>query len=203
MGRIDNKEDLRQLYKMPSGKAVDKQLDFLDQHCKHFIAQSPFLIMATSDAQSRSDASPRGGEKGFVHVLDDVTLLLPDWVGNNRLDSFENIIETGQIGLIFLLPGVDETLRVNGKATLETDQSLRELCKEGEKLPKLVIRIVVEDAYLHCAKALMRSKLWDASQQIPREDFPSMGQMLKDQIGFKESAEPQVSMVERYKNELY
>lgn len=203
MSRIDTKEELRQLYKPPAGKAVDKQLSALDQHCKHFIAQSPFLIMATSDAQGRNDASPRGGSKGFVQVLDEVTLVLPDWVGNNRLDSFENIIETGQIGLIFLLPGVDETLRINGKATLETDPSLRALCKEDTKLPKLVIRVVLEEAYLHCAKALMRSKLWDVAQQIPREDFPSMGQMLNDQIGLKGNAESQPAMIERYKNELY
>lgn len=203
MGRIQTKQDLRQLYKMPSGKTVEKQLCFLDKHCKHFIAQSPFLIMASSDAQGRSDASPRGGEKGFVRVLDETTLLLPDWVGNNRLDSIENIIETGELGLLFLLPGVDETLRVNGQATLETDEELRTLCQEGGKQPKLVIRVHVQAAYLHCAKALMRSKLWDASQQIVRDDFPSMGQMLNDQIGDKKAAESQTAMVERYKNELY
>jgi PPOX class probable FMN-dependent enzyme len=203
MPAITTLEALRALYKPATGLAVDKQLDYLDWHCQNVIKHSPFVVIATSNQQGEADASPRGGEKGFVHALDEKTLLIPDWPGNNRLDSFENIISNGQIGLLFLVPGVDETLRINGKASLHTDEALCNHCKEGDKHPKLVVRVNVDEAYLHCAKALMRSHLWDADRQIARQDFPSMGKMLKDQTQHNDTAESQDAMVERYKHQLY
>jgi PPOX class probable FMN-dependent enzyme len=203
MSTVTTLEALRKLYKPASGLAVDKQLNYLDWHCQNFIQHSPFVVIATSNQQGETDASPRGGKQGFVSVLDERTLLIPDWAGNNRLDSFENIISNGQIGLLFLLPGVDETLRINGKAVLHTDAALCMLCKEDDKPPKLVIKIHVEEAYLHCAKSLMRAHLWDVDRQIERKDFPSMGKMLKDQTQHNDTAEPQDAMVKRYKLQLY
>lgn len=203
MSAITTLEALRVLYKPATGLAIDKQLDYLDGHCQNFIQHSPFVVIATSNQAGETDASPRGGEKGFVQVLDEKTLLIPDWPGNNRLDSFENIISNGQIGLLFLIPGVDETLRINGRAALHTDEELCMQCGEGDKLPKLVVNISVDEAYLHCAKSLMRSRLWQPETQIERQAFPSMGKMLKDQTQHNDTAESQAAMVERYKQQLY
>ena len=150
----------------------------------------------------RFDASPRGGDPGFVKAPDSATLLIPDAPGNNRLDTLENIIGSSRIGLLFLIPGVDETLRVNGKARLCDDpEMLRGLANE-KRTPKLVIEVKVEDVYLHCAKALMRSKLWSADSKVERAVLPTMGQMLNDQTGIQAPAETREQMVERYKPDL-
>ena len=152
------------------------------------------------------DASPRGGDPGFVKVVDAGTLLIPDAPGNNRLDTLENIIQTGSIGLLFLMPGVDETLRVNGRAVLSTDPAARERCADARRVPALVIRVAVQASYLHCARALMRSALWDASRHVERSIMPSMGEMLRDQIGDRMSPdtvfENQAQALERYRQTL-
>ena len=134
---------------------------------------------------------------------DSATLLIPDAPGNNRLDTLENIIGTGRIGVLFLIPGVDETLRVNGKARLADDPEMLRMFSSEKRTPRLVIEVKIEDVYLHCAKALMRSKLWSAESQVERTVLPSMGQMLNEQIGVQAPAETQEQMVERYKEELY
>jgi PPOX class probable FMN-dependent enzyme len=152
------------------------------------------------------DASPRGGEPGFVKVTDAHTLLLPDAPGNNRLDTLENIIATGRLGLLFMVPGFDETLRINGRAVLSTDPVDLALCADARRAPALVIRVAVESVYLHCAKAFMRSKLWDASCHADRAQLPSMAEMLRDQIrafkGEEIEAETQAQMMERYRQSL-
>ena len=152
------------------------------------------------------DASPRGGEPGFVKVVDAGTLLIPDAPGNNRLDTLENIIQTGSIGLLFLMPGVDETLRVNGRAVLSTDPAARERCADARRVPALVIRVAVQASYRHCDRALMRSALWDASRHVERSIMPSMGEMLRDQIGDRMSPdtvfENQAQALERYRQTL-
>ena len=163
---------------------------------------SPFVIIASCDVEGAMDASPRGGEPGFVKAIGDGTLMIPDSPGNNRLDTLENIVQTGRIGLLFLLPGVDESLRVNGRAVLSTADAELDLCAVPKRRPKLVIRVTVEAAYLHCAKALMRSSLWDASRHINRQTMPSMGEMLKDQIGGDIPAETQAEMLVRYAVDL-
>ena len=199
-------EALRTLYAMPRERSVKKALPQLDPHCTRFIGLSPLVVVASAgpltDTGSALDASPRGGEPGFVKVLDAHTLLFPDAPGNNRLDTLENIIHTGQVGLLFLLPGVDETLRVNGTAVLSTDPADLSTCTDAKRVPKLVIRVTVQAAYLHCAKALMRSKLWDASHQVDRAVMPSMGEMMKDQIGGDIPAESQAQMLARYAQDL-
>lgn len=148
------------------------------------------------------DASRRGSVSGFVKVIDSKTLFIPDVKGNNRVDSISNIIETGQIGILFLIPGVDETLRINGSAYLSTDKGYLKLFTEEQNPPIACVVVSVEESFLHCAKAFMRSKLWDVSSQIDRDSFPTMGQMLKDQLGSMESPESREAMIERYKPDL-
>ena len=202
MAAIASLDALRTLYGAPSERAVKKQLDRLDVHCRRFVALSPFLVVASTDAKGRVDASPRGGDPGFVKASDERTLLIPDSPGNNRLDSLQNLIDRPGVGLFFMVPGVDETLRVNGTAALRTDDALLDLCTNERRRPKLVIAVTVQEAYLHCAKALMRSKLWDAQTKQDRSVLPSMGQMLKDQIGLPGEPESDATMRARYVKDL-
>ena len=199
---IDTLAALRALYPPAKERSVQKQLDRLDRHCRRFVELSPFLVLSSAGKDGRCDASPRGGEPGFVKVADDKTLLIPDAPGNNRLDTLENIVGAGGIGVLFLVPGVDETLRVNGRARLLDDAGLLKSFANEKRTPKLVIEVKVEDAYLHCAKALMRSRLWDTASKVDRSTLPSMGEMLRDQIGPQVQAETQEQMVARYKAEL-
>jgi PPOX class probable FMN-dependent enzyme len=202
MTQIRSVEALRSLYREPSERAVRKQLDRLDSHCRRFVSLSPFLVIASADADGRVDASPRGGTPGFVKILDERTVLIPDSPGNNRLDSLHNLIGRPGVGLLFMIPGVDETLRINGKASLRTDAALIDLCASERRRPPLVIAVEVREAYLHCAKALMRSKLWHADARLDRGVLPSMGQMLKDQIGLAGEPESNEAMRERYQADL-
>jgi hypothetical protein len=195
-------EELRALYAAPRDRAIRKQLARLDKHCRRFISLSPYLVLASANPNGDMDASPRGGDPGFVKVPDEVTLLVPDAPGNNRLDSLENIIATGRVGLLFMIPGVDETLRVNGAAVLSCAETDIGLCTDERRRPKLVIRITVREAYLHCAKALMRSRLWDPQTQIERSLLPTIGQMINDQTGVEGPVETQEEMRRRYAVDL-
>ena len=199
---IDTVESLRTIYPAPKARSLAKQLDRLDTHCRHFIELAPFLVLATASKDGRIDASPRGGAPGFVRVVDDKTLQLPDALGNNRLDSYTNIVQTGKVGMIFFVPGMDETLRVNGNARLRNDPALLTQFPHERHPPRVVVEVAVEEAYLHCAKALMRSKLWGADNRIDRSIFPSMGQMIKDQSGLADPVETQEEAVRRYRREL-
>lgn len=199
---ITTVDALRALYEQPSDRAVRKELRSLDPHCRRFVELSPFLVMASVGASGTHDASPRGGAPGFVKVPDENTLLIPDASGNNRLDSLENVVATGRVGLLFLVPGVDESLRVNGRAVLSTDPALIDACRDERRAPKLVIQVTVEEAYLHCAKALMRSSLWDPSIQVDRKTLPSLGEMVKDQLKLSSPAETQEEMMKYYQAHL-
>ena len=193
---------LRQLYAAPQERAVKKQIAALDKHCVQFIALSPFVVLATANAQQQMDASPRGGPPGFIKVNAAGQLLIPDSPGNNRLDSLENILATGQAGLLFLIPGFDETLRVNGSAALSVAPADIALCTDERRAPKLVIKLSVQAAYLHCAKAFLRSRLWSASAQVARTTLPTAGQMISDQTGITVTAETQAEMEKRYAPDL-
>lgn len=197
---IDTLDALRERYPSPHGRSAAKQLSRLDRHCLAFIALSPLVVLATGGAEM--DASPRGGPPGFVKVTAAGTLLLPDFPGNNRLDSLSNLVENGKIGLLFLIPGVDETLRINGSAQLSDDAALIEYFTQEKRLPKLVIEVTVKEAYLHCAKALMRAKLWDPESRQPRTVLPTMGQMLNDHTGMTQAPETQQEMEARYAPDL-
>jgi len=195
-------EALRTLYAQPTERVRQKVIPALDRHCRRFIGLSPFVVVATSDADLNLDASPRGGDPGFVPVIDDTTLLLPDSPGNNRLDSLENIIHTGRIGLLFLIPGIDETLRVNGRASLSTDAADIAACTTERRAPKVVIRITVTAAYLHCAKAFMRARLWSEDARVDRSTLPTIGEMIRDQTGLAIVPESREEMTRRYAADL-
>jgi len=198
----DRIPDLRALYAEPTERARGKEIRRLDPHCRRFIALSPFVVLASADDAARCDASPRGGDPGFVKVLDDTTLLIPDAPGNNRLDTLQNIRASGRIGLLFLIPGVDETLRVNGRARVSTQAAHIELCTTERRAPKVVIEVHAEEVYLHCAKALMRARLWSDANRIERSALPTMGQMIADQTGLTIPPESQEEMVARYQKDL-
>tara|TARA_R110002033_G_scaffold128282_1_gene169477 strand:- start:417 stop:1016 length:600 start_codon:yes stop_codon:yes gene_type:complete len=198
---IRTTEELYQLYPEPKERALKKQLSRLDRHCQRFIELSPFVVIATGNA-SGFDASPRGGESGFIKVVDDLTLVILDSPGNNRLDSLKNIVESGQAGLLFLIPGVDETLRINGAAHVSVDEEKLQLFASEKRAPKVVIEVTVEEAYLHCAKAFMRSKLWADESRRERSVLPTMGQMIHEQIGRSCSPERQEEMLARYAQDL-
>lgn len=201
-GRITSVDALRSLYPPPGERAVRKQLAALDVHCRRFVSLAPLLVISSASATGRMDASPRGGEPGFAKVTDDNTVLIPDAPGNNRLDTLSNIVETGRAGLLFLIPGVDETLRINGTAELSEEPALLAQARSERRLPRLVIRIGVEEAYLHCAKALMRSRLWSRESLVDRSVLPTMGRMINDQSGLGGEPESQEQMVARYARDL-
>ncbi len=195
-------DELRVHYKQPQERAVRKQISSLDAHCRNFIALSPFVVLSTSDTAFNLDASPRGGDPGFVKVTSSGELLIPDAPGNNRLDSLENILATGKIGLLFLIPGFDETLRVNGEAALSTAPADIAACTTERRAPTIVIRVVVTAAYLHCAKAFLRSKLWSESTKIARSTLPTAGQMISEQTGIQFPLESKEDMDRRYEPDL-
>jgi hypothetical protein len=199
---IQTIEQLRGLYAPAKERAVKKQLSALDAHCQRFIELSPFVVISSIGLDQMLDASPRGGAPGFVKSVDAHTLLIPDSPGNNRLDTLENIIHTGKVGMLFLIPGMDETLRVNGTACLSDDAADLALCTTEVRAPKLVIKVNVAQAYLHCAKAFMRSKLWDSQSHIERALMPSMGEMINEQAQMTTPSETQEEMLARYRAEL-
>ena len=196
---IQSHEQLRQLYSEPAERALLKQQLELDRYCLRFIALSPFVVMATGGANgSLLDASPRGGKPGFVKAPDAQTLLIPDAGGNNRLDSLSNLIDDPRVGLLFFVPGFDETLRVNGTAQLRDEAHYTALFASDHFRPRLVIEVNVQEAYLHCAKALMRSRLWSAEAQVPRKVMPTLNQMIQSQLGMTGEPESQELMMARY-----
>lgn len=196
---ITSEEQLRQLYAAPAERALLKQQLELDRYCLRFIALSPMLVMATGGADGALlDASPRGGKPGFVKAPDANTLLIPDAGGNNRLDSLSNLLRDPRIGLLFFVPGFDETLRVNGTAQLRDEAHYTALFASEHFRPKLVLEVQVQEAYLHCAKALMRSRFWDPEARVPRNVMPTLNQMIQSQMGIATPPEPQELMVARY-----
>ena len=177
--RYETEIALRELYGAAHPRAVTKEIDFIDANCRRFIELSPFIHIATSDGD-RLDVSPKGDRPGFVHVLDERTLLIPDWPGNNRIDGLINIARHGRVGLIFMIPNVKETLRINGPASIHDDAEWLDLCRHQGKRPITVIRVETEEVFLHCAKALMRSRLWQPETWPERSALPTAGQIIKD-----------------------
>ena len=175
-------------YGKPSAIAAVKDIGRIDQHLRRYIEMSPFCCVATADADGKQDVTPRGDPPGSFKVFGEHTVAIPDRPGNNRLDTLKNLLANPQVGLIFLLPGMDETVRVNGTAMLSTDPELLEsMAVEGRK-PKCAIVVEVREAYLHCAKAFRRSRLWDPATRIDRGTLPSLACMIRDQIGLSEEA---------------
>ncbi len=194
--------DLKTIYPEPSPRVIAKARPELDAHAKKFIAMSPFCVLATSGSDGSVDASPRGGNPGFVHVAGPNRLLMPDRSGNNRIDSFRNIVEgSGFVQLIFFVPGIDETLRVGGKGKLSAEPDLLAAMEEFGKLPRAALSIDVHEAYFHCGKALMRSKLWSPDIRVKRDVFPSISEVIHEQTKLGEP-ETQDIIEARYKTQL-
>ena len=204
---ITDEPALRALFPAVTSLATDKVQATLDRHARAFIARAPFLVMGTQSADGRADVSPRGDPAGFVRVLDDRTLAIPDRPGNNRLDSLVNILANPGVGLMFVIPGFDETLRVNGVARLAADPALLETMRVEGRLPRLAIVVTVREAFLHCAKAFRRSRLWDPAQQRDRRELPSLSRMILDQTtgapGDEEMERIDADLEEEYKRTMY
>jgi PPOX class probable FMN-dependent enzyme len=191
------------VYPPPIERARLKTLRKLDTHCRKFIALSPFVCLGTVGDEG-ADVTPRGGPPGFVHIVDDGTLALPDWPGNNRLDSLTNIVSDARVGMLFLIPGIDESLRVNGAAEISVRPDLLAMFDTDGKQPRSVLLVRIAEAYLHCGKALIRSRLWRDDYKVDRSELPSYGRMLKDQIDIWDSAETIEASVEKgYREGLY
>lgn len=203
MARITSVDTLRAMYPPVSERAVLKEMTALEKHSRRFIELSPFLVISTQGKDGRGDVSPRGEKPGFVQVLSDRQLAIPDRPGNNRLDTFANVIANPSVGLLFMVPGVAEILRINGKAELRDDAELMQRFVVNGKLPRLVVVVNVEEAYLHCAKAIMRSGLWDEAAQVLRSVLPTMGEMIRDQVGRDIVVESQAELEARHRSQFY
>jgi uncharacterized protein len=202
---VGSKDELRAIVGEPSERAVKKQIDRLDEHCRSIIAASPFMLLGTSSAAGWCDVSPKGDAPGFVQVLDERTLAIPDRPGNKRLDSLMNIVENPRVGLLFMVPGKGETLRVNGQATIVRDEALlARLAFEG-KAPQLAIVVEVEEAYGHCSKAFIRSHLWEPETWADASGLPSISRMVFDHARPEGMTLEQVEAqtAEAYKTKLY
>lgn len=179
--QIQSEQDLRASYGDATEDIRDKALRSLDCHARRFIELSPFMCIGSSRPGDLADVSPRGGEPGFVHVLDDTHIAFPDRPGNNRLDTLTNIMHSPAVGLLFFVPGVNEMLRVNGRASVTCRADLMQRFVYNGKPPRSVIVVETVEVYLHCAKALKRAELWNPAKQIVRSNLPTYGQMIKDQ----------------------
>ena len=178
---IDDAAALRALHYQPLSRATDKILRSLDRHCRRILALSPFCVVATQGPKG-ADVSPRGDPPGFVRALDERTLLIPDRVGNNRLDAMSNLRVNPEIGVLFLVPGMNETLRINGTARITNDARLLSPSAVNDRPPKVGLVVTIEEAFLHCGKALVRSALWDPTRHVDRASLPSYAEMLLDHV---------------------
>jgi uncharacterized protein len=196
-------DDLRAFYGEPSLLARNKVLPRLDHHCRDFIARSPFLVFGTADAQGNQDVSPRGDPPGFVKVMADGRLAVPDRPGNRRVDSLANIAVNPKVALLFMVPGFDETVRVNGRAAITRDPALLEALSVKGRPALAAILVEVEEAFFHCAKALIRSALWDPATRSERRQMPSLGRIIADQIDGVDPAAADQAVEESNRTRLY
>ncbi|PVX78867.1 pyridoxamine 5'-phosphate oxidase family protein [Paraburkholderia unamae] len=199
--------DLEAHYGTPHERALRKEIDHVNADYRRFIESSPFVVLATGSADGL-DCSPRGDAPGFVRILDERTLALPDRPGNNRVDSLRNVVASSQVGLLFMVPGVGEMLRVNGRARVSTEASLLASFAVDGKPPRSVLVIDVQSVYFHCSKAIVRSKLWDPSRHVERSQLPSAGDMLRrvNEEQYDETFDSETyeaGLAERIKHTLY
>jgi uncharacterized protein len=199
---------LRGMYEATHTLAALKSRPALDAHSRAFIARAPFLCIGTQNPDGKADVSPRGDPAGFVRVLDDSTIAIPDRPGNNRLDTLVNILANPSVGLLFIVPGFDDTLRINGKATLVTDPALLETMKVNDRSPRLAIVVRVEEAFLHCAKAFRRSHLWDPAHFQKRGEMPSLLKIILDQTTGAPESEAEMKKIDEgleddYRRSMY
>lgn len=204
MKYIESREELRKVYPPPGDLPLRKELRRLDAHARKFLDLSPFVLIGTQDRDGNADVTPKGDRPGFAQALDDYTILVPDRPGNNRLDSWENLLINPSIGMLFVIPGMNETLRVNGEARLTVDDELRlRLAVDGR--PAISVLVVkIGAVYLHCAKAFMRSKLWDHEAWPARSEMPTLGEILRDQLALPQNtAELDSALAESYRRTMW
>lgn len=201
---IADEDELRTFYPNPKGLAAKKTLARLDKHCRKFIRLSPFICLASSDAEGNIDVSPKGDAPGFVEIVNDSTLLIPDRMGNNRVDSMRNVLDNPHIGIIFMIPGIDETLRVNGRARISRDDAVLHRFVINRKAPTTALLVEIDEAFLHCSKAFRRSKLWDEDYRVERKTLPTLGRMVAEQIDDgTDPEEAEASVQHSLKTRLY
>jgi PPOX class probable FMN-dependent enzyme len=194
---VTSEDELRQLYGQPNPRAVAKERPVLNADCRDFIAHSPFVVMGTAGADGRCDVSPKGDAPGFVHVLDDHHLAIPDRIGNNRLDGLRNVVENDHVGLLFLIPGREDTLRVNGRARIVRDEALLERLAVKGKRPVTALVVEVEQTFMHCARAFKRAGLWEPERWPDTTGVRSMQRMIWDLLPEK----PADKTVDQYERE--
>lgn len=201
---INSKEELRKIMGPPSELATRKTIDYIDENCRVFIEQSPFMVIGSSDSKGNFDVSPKGDPSGFVKVLDEKTLVIPDRKGNNRADTFLNVFENPNVALIFFIPGIKETLRVSGVAEIVTDQEVLELVSHKGRPPKLAMVVHVQEAFMHCAKCMIRSKLWKNIDLKTVPTLPSLAKSLVEHGSLSQTIKEVDQMLkEDEKNGLY
>ncbi|MED1864435.1 pyridoxamine 5'-phosphate oxidase family protein [Fictibacillus nanhaiensis] len=205
MSYVVSQEELRQMLGTPSLRGQNKVIPRMDEHCKDFISHSPFVIIATSDHEGNCDSSPRGDAPGFVYVLDDYHLVIPDRPGNKRVDSMFNILSNPKVGLLFIIPGMNETLRINGEAAIIKDEEILENMAVSGKIPSLGIFVKVEQCYMHCGKAFKRSGLWEPESWAKKESLPNAAKILAAHVNLPEMTEERIAsdLIEGYTNKLY
>jgi PPOX class probable FMN-dependent enzyme len=194
---ISSQAELRAVIGPALPRSVKKEIARLDENCRALIAASPFVLIASGDATGRMDVSPKGDAPGFVQVLDDETLAIPDRPGNRRADTFENVLQNPGVGLLFLIPGKLETLRVNGRARVVRDPALRSRMAVQGKSPELVLAVTVEQAFIHCGKCMIRSRLWDKESWPGGEGLPTQAQCLVAHGKLEERVEDVQASIER------
>lgn len=182
-GEIEDEAALRAVYRQPAKAIREKAFPHLDKHSRRFLELSPFFCIGSNQPNGLADVSPRGGEPGLVHALDDTHIAFPDRPGNNRLDTLINILHQPAVGLLFFLPGVDDMMRINGLASISTEESLMLRFVHETKRPRSVVVVETREVYFHCSKALRRAHLWNPEKQLPKGAFPSLGQIARDQFG--------------------
>ncbi|HLN07744.1 MAG TPA: MSMEG_1061 family FMN-dependent PPOX-type flavoprotein [Xanthobacteraceae bacterium] len=203
MDGIADLESLRAHFGAMSTIVAHKVMPRLDRHSRAFIALSPFLVLATADGHGGVDASPRGDAPGFVAMRDDTTLIIPDRPGNRRVDSFSNVLRQPGIGLIFFVPGIDETLRVNGTGRIVTDAALLAPLAAHGKIPATGLLVSLTEVFFHCGKALIRSKLWDPSRHVARDSFPTLGRIVAEQTAMISAESAEQFVATSYREKLY
>lgn len=203
--RIGDATELRSIVGAPNPGSVNKEMPRLDELCRRFLSLSPILFMSTVGADGKADVSPRGDLPGFIKILDDQTIAIPDRPGNRRIDTMSNILDNpgGSVGLIFLVPGIDELVRASGRATISSDPALLDEMAVNGKRPKLAIVITLDEVFFHCGKALKRAGLWNPSRQVDRQVFPSYAQVIHARRPHEPLEKIEQFIADNYANELY
>ena len=202
MGVVSNIEQLRSIYNYSKGRAALKVINSLEKHSKNFINLSPFVVISSKGKNGHADVSPRGDSIGFVKIQDDKTIIIPDRSGNNRLDTLENIIFDPSVGTLFFIPGINTVLRINGNAFIEDSLEIRAQFEINNNIPKTCIIINIEEIFMHCSKALMRSSFWDHSKYLSQTDFPTISKIINDQLNSEDDEQNHEQEDKRYKKQI-